>query len=155
MTRVGFLAAALATVALVPRVDAADPAHDAIEKASQSYAAGLKAMDTAALVALYADDGELRNPGMDTLKGKDAIRKFLDSLKGAKVEASTMSTDAIDVAGDVAIQWGTYTQKVAPPNQPLGEFRGRYVAQWARQADGRWLLKRMLAQPGPPPEPKN
>lgn len=150
MKRLGLLAAALAALTVAPRADAADPAREAIEKASQSYAAGLKAMDTAALVALYSDDGELRNPGMETLKGRDAIRKFLDSLKGARVESSTMSTDAIDVAGDVAIQWGTYSQRVAPPGQPLGEFRGRYVAQWARQADGRWLLKRMLAQPGPP-----
>ena len=145
------LAVVLGGAARVPAADPAGAAEKEIEASSQRYAGFIRTMDAEGLAALYADDGELLNPGMETLKGRDAIRKFLLSLKGARVDSSTMATAALDVAGDVAVQWGTYVQRVAPPGQAMEEFRGRYVAQWARQADGHWLLKRMLAQPGPPP----
>src|SRR4029079_4708481 len=155
MKRAAFLAAAV-VLGLASRAPAATPGAGAAEKeieaGSQPYAGLIRTMDADGLAALYADDGELLNPGMETLKGREAIRKFLLSPKGAKVDSSTMTTDALDVTGDAAVQWGTYVQRVAPPGQSMEEFRGRYVAQWARQADGRWLLKRMLAQRGPPPQ---
>jgi uncharacterized protein YjiS (DUF1127 family) len=35
----------------------------------------------------------------------------------------------------------------AVPGHPTTMARGRFVAQWARQRDGRWLLRRLLFQP--------
>ena len=153
MKRAWILAAAVLTATTFSRASGADTASDAeaaIEAGSQRYAGFLRAMDGQGLADLYDEAGELRNPGMETLKGREAIRGFLASLKGARVESSTMTTEAIEVSGNLGVQWGTYVQRVAPPGQPAQDFRGRYVAQWERQVDGRWLVKRMMAQPGPP-----
>jgi len=124
--------------------------HAEIEAAIRTYARYLKAQDVEKLVLLYAPDGELMNPGMDTLRGPEAIRKFLLSLKEVRVQEVEMLPGAIESGGNEAMEWGTYTQRVVLPDrsQPLA-VAGRYVAHWRKQADGRWLLRRMLTQPDP------
>jgi uncharacterized protein (TIGR02246 family) len=121
-----------------------------IESASNSYARFLKAQDAEKLAALFTSDGELMNPGMDTLRGPEAIRKFLLTLKDVKVEQAEMLPGTIDAGATQAMQWGTYTQRVVLPgrSEPLA-VAGRYVADWRKQSDGRWLLRRMLTQPEP------
>lgn len=125
-------------------------ARAGIESAIQNYARLLKAQDVEKLAALYAPDGELMNPGMDTLRGPEAIRKFLLTLKDVKVEAVEMLPGAIESGPNQGMEWGTYTQRVVLPGraQPLA-VAGRYVADWRKQPDGRWLLRRMLTQPDP------
>ena len=103
-----------------------------------------------AKTARYTPDGEILNPGMDAVRGPEAIRKFLGSFKEVKVEAAEMLPGAIEIGVNEATQWGTYTQRVRFPDgaRPLA-VAGRYVADWRRQPDGRWLLRRMLTQPDP------
>ena len=121
-----------------------------IESGIKNYARLLKAQDAEKIAALYTSDGELLNPGMDTLRGPEAIKKFLLSLKDVKVEEVDMLPGAIESGANEAMQWGTYTQRVVLPGrtQPLA-VAGRYVADWRKQPDGRWLLRRMLTQPDP------
>jgi uncharacterized protein (TIGR02246 family) len=125
-------------------------AHAEIEAAIRNYARLVKAQDAEKLAAFYTTDGELLNPGMDTLRGPEAIRKFLLSIKDVKVQEVEMLPGAIEFGASQAMQWGTYTQRVAFPGRSQAlAVAGRYVADWRRQADGRWLLRRMLTQPDP------
>ena len=60
-----------------------------------------------------------------------------------------MTPNVTEVYGDQAFQWGTYAQRVVVPGQPAADYSGRFVAQWSRRGDGRWLIRRLLTQPSP------
>jgi len=49
--------------------------------------------------------------------------------------------------GDTAIVWGDYAGTVVVGDKPPSEHRGRFVSEWGRLPNGRWLVRRMLAQP--------
>jgi uncharacterized protein (TIGR02246 family) len=125
-----------------------DARHD-VESALQEYSRLLKAADAAALAAFYTTDGELLDPGMDALKGPEAIRRFLASFGEVRIESASMTPDVTEVYGDQAFQWGTYAQRVVVPGKPAADYSGRFVAQWSHGTDGRWLIRRLLTQPSP------
>jgi ketosteroid isomerase-like protein len=71
------------------------------------------------------------------------------------VQAASAETEAVEVFGKTAYQWGTYKQTVVTKSKAAvaphpAEYRGRYVASWRREPDGHWRLARMLVQPFPP-----
>jgi uncharacterized protein (TIGR02246 family) len=135
----------------VPMPKVSPPAvHDAradVESAMQDYARLQAVADSEGLAAFFTQDGELLEPGMDALNGRDAIRKFLNSFADVRIEWASMTSGSIDVWGDAAVQWGSYAQRVTLPGKPAEEHRGRYVAQWSRQASGKWLIRRLMMQP--------
>jgi ketosteroid isomerase-like protein len=67
-----------------------------------------------------------------------------------RVVANSMISSATERFGDAAFVWGDYAETVVISSQPAKEFRGRFVAEWHRQPDGRWLLRRLLTQPSGP-----
>lgn len=147
------LAAAVATLCLSLAASGAASPPDArmdIETAIKSYARFLKAQDAEKVAGFYTSDGELLNPGMEVVQGPEAIRKFLASYKDVKVEAAEMLPGTIEIGVDAATQWGSYTQRVVLPGRSRAiEVSGRYVADWRRQKDGKWLIRHMLTQPDP------
>lgn len=118
-----------------------------IQSALQEYARLQKAADASGLAGFYTPDGELLEPGMDALKGPAAIRAFLESFGDVRIESASMVSESIDVCEGNAVQWGNYAQRVSLQGKPPAEFRGRFVAQWSRQPEGRWLIRRLLTQP--------
>ncbi|HET8945933.1 MAG TPA: DUF4440 domain-containing protein [Candidatus Polarisedimenticolia bacterium] len=127
---------------------AGDPRLD-VEAALQEYARNLRAMDSARIASAYEADGELLDPGMAPHKGPAAIKAFLDSFQGVVMESSSMTPESTEVWGAAAVVFGTYAQRVRVGDTPAADYRGRFVAEWARQSDGRWLLRRLLTQPSP------
>jgi uncharacterized protein (TIGR02246 family) len=102
-----------------------------------------------ATVAMYAPNGELLLPGMAALHGPEAIRAFLAPLAAAvKVESVTTTVDAVEVHGNTAYAWGAYDQKVTPTGKATAEYKGRIITEWQRQPDGRWMVRRIMVQPG-------
>jgi uncharacterized protein (TIGR02246 family) len=126
--------------------DARD-ARSEVESAMQDYARLQAVADSDGLAASYTQDGELLEPGMEALSGREAIKKFLASFGDVRIEWASMTSGAIDVWGDAAVQRGSYAQRVTLPGKPAEEHRGRYVAQWSRQASGKWLIRRLMMQP--------
>ncbi len=112
------------------------------------YTRSLKSGPVDSTTALFRSDGQLLEPGMGALKGPEAIADFLTSLVAQfAVDTAAMTTEAIEVHGDVAYQWGEYFQKAGPKGQPTKEYKGRYVASWV--SDGKeWKLRRLLMQRG-------
>jgi TolB protein len=121
-----------------------------VEAAVQEYARLTRMMDAERLAAAYEVDGALVNPGMEPLLGREAIRKFLASFTGVRVTANSMSTSATEMFGDTALVWGDYAETVVVGDKPPAEFHGRFVSEWGRSANGRWLLRRLLTQPSGP-----
>lgn len=145
--------AGLVLLALASSMAAASPTSDiaSVDSAMRAYAGLVAAKDSGGIAAMYAPDGELLQPGMDALKGPEAIRKFLDSFGDVRIESASMKADTTEVFGDRALQWGAYAQRAAPPGQPAADYKGRFVIEWTRQGKGAWLIRRLLVQPSPPP----
>jgi uncharacterized protein (TIGR02246 family) len=101
------------------------------------------------LVNCFTQDGQMLQPGMAALRGRDAIRAFLEPLKGmAMVESASLNPEAVEVHGNTAYDWGTYAQRAIIGDKPAQDFLGRYVIEWRREADGLWRIARILVQPG-------
>ncbi len=149
--RAATLVAAFVTLGITTAALAAPPTgtkdRAAIESAIQRYAGLIKANDAVGVSRFFAANGELLEPGMSALSGPESVRTFLESFKNVRVESATMTTDAIDVFGASAIQWGQYTERAALPDKPAIDLHGRFVAQWVRQPTGGWQIRRLLMQP--------
>ena len=120
--------------------------------AMQRYMELLRLGPVDAVVGYYTADAELLEPGMNTLRGREAIRGFLSPLyKQATVEAASAETEAIEVYGNAAYQWGTYFQRVAEKDKDAAptSYTGRFVAAWRREGDKQWRLVRLMVQPSP------
>jgi uncharacterized protein (TIGR02246 family) len=129
-------------------------AQRAIEAAMQRYAGFLKSGAVDSTIAMFAPDGELLEPGLAELKGRNAIRAFLTPIVSTvTVESAATTTEEIVVAGAIATQWGDYRQQVVQPGKGSVRYQGHYAAEWEHESDGQWHLKRLLMQPGPPPPP--
>lgn len=135
--------------ALASKADDAE-AEAELRRACEKYAKLLVSGQVDELAQLYTADGELLDPGMETLRGREQIRSYLALLrKQYKVEASTLVPDRIEVRGEQASVWGIFTQKAGPQGQKSSELRGRFVAEWQKEAAG-WRIRRLLVQPGAP-----
>ena len=69
------------------------------------------------------------------------------------VDSAESMPETIEVFGDTALLWGTYFEKLSFPGQPVSEQHGRFVMEWVRQADGRWLIQRYYRVPLPRQRP--
>ncbi|HEV8121368.1 MAG TPA: hypothetical protein VGQ67_10275, partial [Candidatus Polarisedimenticolia bacterium] len=78
-------------------------------------------------------------------------RKFLESFATVEIESASMTAETTEACQDQALQWGHYAQRVIAPGQPAADYTGRFVLEWSRQANGAWLVRRLLLQPSPPP----
>jgi uncharacterized protein (TIGR02246 family) len=113
----------------------------------QSYAAALRNGTPSDVASHFAKNGELLLPGIETLRGREAIRNFLAPMAATvEVEAVTISTEVIESGSSSATQWGTYTQIAGERGKTKQTYKGRYAALWHRE-DGKWRLARLLMQP--------
>lgn len=119
-----------------------------VEAALQRYSQALLSMDVDAIAASFSADGELVDPGEPVHRGPDDIRAFMLAFKDVHFEAIDNVTESIFVLGDTAKQNGTYRQRATVGGETV-EVRGRFTADWVKQRDGRWLLKRMATEPAP------
>ncbi|HKQ97366.1 MAG TPA: DUF4440 domain-containing protein [Candidatus Polarisedimenticolia bacterium] len=126
-----------------------DPRFD-VEAALQEYVRLARLMDAKRLAAAYEADGALVNPGMEPVVGREALVRFLGSFTGVKMLANAMTSTATELFGDTALVWGDYAETVVIGDKPPADFRGRFVAEWGRQANGRWLVRRLMTQPAAP-----
>ena len=127
-------------------------ARGEVVMAMQRYMELLRLGPVDAVVGFYTADAELLEPGMNTLRGREAIRGFLAPLyQQTTIEAASSETEAIEVYGNAAYQWGTYFQPVIEKNKDAApaSFTGRLAAVWRREGDKPWRLVRLMVQPSP------
>ena len=148
-----------------PAATAAPDTHDAdvkaltdIEtKANSDWAA----KNADGLLAFYADDAVLMAPGMEALKGKDAIKGALGGMLADKALSLTFKASKVDVSksGDLGYTQGDYQMTVTDPksHKPINDH-GTYVTTYRKQSDGSWKAESDIATsavpPGGPPKHK-
>jgi uncharacterized protein (TIGR02246 family) len=121
----------------------ASTADSQIRAATARYVQLVESMDSAAIAAMFAPDGQLVVPGRASLRGPAEIRQFLDGFKDFHVLSEEMTVDQVHVHGATADSTGTYHQRVRLPQGNVVEPQGHYAIQWTKSGDGQWRFARM------------
>ncbi|HVR38544.1 MAG TPA: DUF4440 domain-containing protein [Thermoanaerobaculia bacterium] len=138
--------------AIVLLLVACSHAHDddwQLRNAVRQYDDYVHAMDAAHIADMFVEDGEVAHAGQVLAHGRAGIRTFLESFNGVvRVEENDMTIETVTVHNDTATVTGTYKQASAVlESGEVLRVRGKFESQWAKQPDGRWLMKRMETKP--------
>lgn len=124
----------------------ADPAaaRAEIERLRDNWRSAADRDDAGAVAALYADDAIFVGTETAEVRGRAAIQETF----GQQFPMSTISRiDSRDltVSGDMAYDYGEFTQQVTPPNAPGQTINGHYLVVLRRQNDGSWRIVRHVS----------
>lgn len=145
MTRLAILVVAL--LGLVPPASAQTPedstrAAAAIGEAASAFSRALERGDAAGMADQYVENATLIPPGGRMVTGREAILEFWTPRNpDFRTLAHSLTTDRLEVAGDVAIEVGTWRQEGQLGDETPRESAGRYLVVWRRQADGSWKMQ--------------
>ncbi len=142
-------ALACAPAADIPSADAAATARQEVRLALAAYMVAARAVNPDSIAAFFTPAGVLFEPGIRPIQGPDSIRAFIRRFPGVRVDSATAVPDTIEIFGTTAFVWGSYFERLAFPGQPVSEQDGRFVMEWIRQGDGRWLINRYYRVPLP------
>jgi uncharacterized protein (TIGR02246 family) len=150
LSRAAALALGIVVAGCTAHVYPSGPAlEDQLRQAMQQYSKLLITMDSAAIAALFTPDGEIVVTGQEPVRGRDAIRKHLESFKDFKVQSDVVTTDMVAVHGDSGHVTGSFRQRVRIPSGEVVEAHGAYTADWLHGPDGKWYIRSMSTTPQP------
>jgi uncharacterized protein (TIGR02246 family) len=115
--------------------------------ALENYVQVLRRQDAAGLSELFEPEGSSSHADQKPIVGRPALRAFIESFASYKVLAHEMPVTSVVVQGNRVTQTGTYHQTVRTLDGQTIQVRGVFVAEWERQGDGRWLIRRMHTAP--------
>jgi ketosteroid isomerase-like protein len=107
-------------------------------EATQTAGKAALAKDFATRAALFLDDAVVNPPNEPAVKGRAAIRAWLE--KFPPITEFKLNNEKVAGREDLAYVLGTYTMTIVPPGAP-GPVKdsGKFVTVLRRQPDGRWL----------------
>lgn len=165
MTRFAMLASSVALLSFMwgcaapPPPDTRAEDERAIREIEAEAANAAAAKDLERYVSAYADDAALFFPNAPLVTGKDAIRKMTEALFRTPGFSLSFQTVKVEVsrAGDLAYTYGTNTVTLNDPKGKLVTDKGKYVAVYKKQPDGKWRCVADIGNsdlPGPAPAKK-
>lgn len=144
---------AAATLAGTPAPDVA-AVRQTIEAANAKFSAAFVHGDTAVMIGTYADDALIMPPNGAVISGRDAIAKSIaGEVSAMKLSAFTLNTQDVIVAGDYAIETGSYAMTFAGKSGKPMQDVGKYLTVWKKQSDGGYkLIRDMFSSDKPLPK---
>ena len=124
---------------------ATDPAavRRVIDSVNAVVVEALTKEDAATQSALYAPDGMVMMSSMPAWKGKaDIETKLKEMYDGWDFKDVKLTVQDVDVAGDLAVETGTYSMTMVPKGAKAMADNGKYITVWKRQPDGSWKVYR-------------
>jgi ketosteroid isomerase-like protein len=145
------LAAVVSSDAQTKGLSAAEQAKN--KELTEAFSKAVVAKDYAAVAAIYAEDAVLNPPNEPAVKGRAAIRAWMEKLPPVtEFKAQFVQLEGRD---DMAYVLATYTMTLAPPGAPAPvKDSGKYVEIRRRQPGGRWIVTVDIFNsdlPAPPP----
>ncbi len=116
--------------------------RDSIEAAIKTLTESLNGGDAAGVAAHYTDDAALLPPDAARIDGRKGIQGVWQDLIDADVRDIAMTTQEVDVFGDVANEVGIIRATAPREDGGRTQWTGKYVAVWKRGADGTWRMHR-------------
>lgn len=116
--------------------------HVPIERMVERYASMVRHQQGASIAKLFGADGEIDNPGTEPIRGETAIRKLLDSFKGAVVNSEVLTIADVDRDEDDWRVKGHFHQTGRTPAGKDYDVNGSFDSTWMCGADG-WRVRRM------------
>lgn len=142
-------AAIVALAAPVAEAQDGDETSAAVAKVREAYISALNNKDAAAIVELYAEDGQLTDQFGDHFEGRPAILKGL-------TEASpqwghfVIKPGEVMQSGEVAWEMGVSLMHINGEDGSMMEIRNHYLVVLGMD-DGAWRIKALVVGT-PPPE---
>ena len=115
-----------------------------VEAAMKRYDDLIVRMDADSLALLFEPDGELG----EMAKGRDSIRRFLQSFTNVKVLSNLSTSESVELNADSAVQKGHYSQIAVINNRDTLKPTGAYTGHWHWSPDQGWLIRKMETNPG-------
>ena len=117
-------------------------ARDSIEATIKTLVESLNGGDAAGVAAHYTDDAAVLPPDAARIDGREGIQGVWQGLIDADVRDVALTTQEVDVFGDVANEVGTISATAPSEDGGRVQLAGKYVAVWKRGVDGNWRLRR-------------
>ena len=131
-----------AATAAPPVVDVA-AVKQTIEQTNAKLIDALQRADTATMLANYDNDAVVMMSGQPAWQGRSEIAaagsRMFQAVKFSDVKFNSTS---VDVAGDYAIETGTYEMTATEAGKKPVPDKGKYLTVWKKQADGSWKVYR-------------
>jgi uncharacterized protein (TIGR02246 family) len=112
--------------------------EQAIRSIASNWIELIRKRDAAAIAQNYTEDGALMPPGAPLAEGRPAIERAWRGMMATPGFDLTFEPTKIvvSVAGDMAMDRGTYRFSSSGPDGPVTDT-GKYVVVW-RNVDGNW-----------------
>ena len=142
MNRLRALVAAAALLAGTGCVSTVSPtdSRSQILQLDAEWSGAAQGRDVDRVVSFWADDAIVFPPGSPPLKGKPAIREFVEKsflTPGFGISWKTTSV-AVSRSGDLAYATGTNRVSFTGPDGKPVTVEGKAVTVWRREKEGLW-----------------
>jgi uncharacterized protein (TIGR02246 family) len=109
---------------------------------NRAFENAVEARNVDAIGALLAPDVVSLPPDGPVVTGRDAVGQLWESaIREHGMTSFRITTDTLDVAGDMASEVGHATMTMAPPSGKSETATIKYLVVWKR-LNGKWLLHR-------------
>lgn len=135
------------TSAASPKQSEAE-ARDAIAKVRSAWKDAADRKDAASVAALYTDDATFVGTESPIATGRQGIEAAL-AKSFPVIKSTTIDSKELTVSGDIAYDYGSFTQEVTPPNAKPQTINGYYLVVVRRQPDGNWKIARHVSTTPP------
>ncbi len=127
-----------------------DEVRAAIEAQNRAFGEAVRAGDTAAIGALYTEDGAVLPPNAPKVTGRAAVAEFWAGALAGGVAGAVLTTEEVSYAGgDTATEVGSAALS-AKDGSVVDE--GKYVVLWKREGET-WRLHRDIWNSNRAPAP--
>jgi ketosteroid isomerase-like protein len=117
-------------------------AASGIAASSSAFSRAFERGNAAAMADQYVEDATLIPPNGRMITGREAILAFWTPRNpDFRTLAHSLTTDRLEVVGDVAVEVGTWRQEGQLRDEAARESAGRYLVVWRRQPDGVWKMQ--------------
>ncbi len=121
--------------------------REAIQEADRKFMTLYKQGDCAGVAALYSEDPVLMPPGMDFVRGKEAIQKTFEAFRSMGIAELVFDIIEVDHCGDHAVEMSTF-KLLGAGSQVLDQ--GKYIVVWKHERGERKLHRDIFNSSMPP-----
>lgn len=113
-----------------------------IAESASAFSRALERGDATGMADQYVADATLVPPNGGMITGREAILAFWTPRNPEfRTLAHSLTTDRLEVSGEVAVEVGTWRQESQLRDEPPRRSAGRYLVVWRLQPDGAWKMQ--------------